>query len=50
MNSKSSKTSNSHRLLLNLSDKIDLKRGNKIKSCHLLYIEKCFKNHTKCRL
>ena len=29
MNSKSSKTSDSHRLLLNLSDKIDLKRSAK---------------------
>ena len=29
MNSEISKTSNSHRLLLNLSDKIDLKRSNK---------------------
>ena len=29
MNSENSKTSDSHRLLLNLSDKIDLKRGDK---------------------
>ena len=29
MNSKNSKTSDLHRLLLNLSDKINLKRSNK---------------------
>ena len=29
MNSKNSKASNPHRLLLNLSDKIDLKRSDK---------------------
>ena len=29
MNSENSKTSNSHRLLLNLSDKIDLKQSDK---------------------
>ena len=29
MNSENSKTSNSHRLLLNLSDKINLKRSEK---------------------
>ena len=29
MNSENSKTSDSHRLLLNLSDKIDLKRSDK---------------------
>ena len=29
MNSKNSKTSNPHKLMLNLSDKIDLKRNGK---------------------
>ena len=29
MNSENSKTSNPHRLLLNLSDKVDLKRSDK---------------------
>ena len=29
MNSKNSKTSNSHRLLLNLTDKIELRRSDK---------------------
>ena len=31
MNSRNSKTSDPHRLLLNLSDKIDLKRSEKIR-------------------
>ena len=47
MNSKSSKTSDPHRLLLNLADKIDLKGKDKyifyicfMISYHLLYTEK----------
>ena len=46
MNSKSSKTSDPHRLLLNLADKIDLKGKDKyifyicFISFHLLYKEK----------
>ena len=42
-NSKNSETSNPPRLLLNLSNKINLKRSEKycfIKPLHLLYIEK----------
>ena len=38
-NSENSKTSDSHRLLLNLSDKINVKKSV-IKSLHLLYMEK----------
>ena len=43
MNSENSKTSDPHRLLLNLTDKTYLRRKDKycfIKSQHLLYIEK----------
>ena len=46
MNSEISKTSDPHRLLLNLFDKINLKRSDKyvalpnMKPCHLLYMEK----------
>ena len=43
MNSGNNKTSDPHRLLLNLSDKINLKRSDKycfIKPYDLLYIEK----------
>ena len=43
MNSKNSKTSDPHRLLLNLTDNIDLKRSDKcvafLKSQRLLYME-----------
>ena len=43
MNSKNSKTSDPHRLLLNLTDNIDLKRSDKcvafLKSERLLYME-----------
>ena len=41
MNSKNSKTSNSYRLLLKLTDKINLKRGDKYVALsikHLLYM------------
>ena len=50
MNSKS-KTSDPHRLLLSLTDKIDLKRSDKrcfIKSQHLLCMKK-YKNVVKCQ-
>ena len=43
MNSGNSKTSNPHRLLLNLSDKIDLRRKDKhiaTSNLSLLYMEK----------
>ena len=42
MNSENSKTSDPHRLLLNLSDKINLKRSDKYValSNHLIYMEK----------
>ena len=44
MNSKNSKTSEHHVLVLKLTDKLDLRRGQKnccfIKSLHLLYVEK----------
>ena len=44
MNSENSKTSDCQRLLLNLSDKINLKEKSEIccfiKSDHLLYVEK----------
>ena len=46
MNSEISKTSDPHRLLLNLFDKINLKRSDKyvalpnMMPCHLLYMEK----------
>ena len=43
MNSENSKTTDPHRLLLNLTDKIDLKRSDKccfIKPYHLRYMEK----------
>ena len=42
MNSENSKTSDPHRLLLNLTDKIDLRRKDKYiaLSNHLLYMEK----------
>ena len=44
MNSENSKTSEYHVLVLKLTDKLDLRRGQKtvffIKSYHLLYVEK----------
>ena len=42
MNSENSKTSDPHRLLLNLTDKIDLRRKDKYiaLSNHFLYMEK----------
>ena len=42
MNSKNSETSDPHRLLLNLTDKIELRRSDKYValSKHLLYVEK----------
>ena len=49
INSKYSKTSEPHRLLLNLSDKIDLKSLINmffIESQHLLYMEK----YKKCKI
>ena len=47
MNSENSKTSDPHRLLFNLSDKINLKRSNEYDAQYLLYMEKYLKNHTK---
>ena len=44
MNSENSKTSDPHRLLLNLSDRINLKKSDKyvffMKSVYLIHIEK----------
>ena len=46
MNSKSCKTSDPHRLLLNLTDKIDLRRKDKyIALSNLINIEKSYKNN-----
>ena len=36
MNSENSKTSDPHRLLFNLSDKINLKRSNKYVACQIV--------------
>ena len=50
MNSENSKTSDPHRLLLNLSDKINLKRIEKyvaLSSLSIYYIWKNIKGHTK---
>ena len=44
MNSKNSKTSNSHRLLLNLLDKINLKRSDKYVALSNLNIYYTWKN------
>ena len=45
MNSENSKTSEHNVLVLELTDKLDLRRGKKnccfIKSQYLLYVEKC---------
>ena len=40
MNSKNSKTSDPHRLLLNRTEEINLKRNDKYFAKHLLYMEK----------
>ena len=50
MNSENSKTSNSHRLLLNLSDKINLKRSDKyvaLSNVNIYYSWKNIKNPYK---
>ena len=51
MNSENSKTSKPHVLILNLTDKIDLRRGEKwhcfIKSQHLIHTEKLNNNKFK---
>ena len=47
MNSKNSKTSHLHRLLLNLSDKINLKRGDKYVSLSNFSIPYTWKNIKK---
>ena len=50
MNSRNSKTSDPHRLLLNLSDKIDLKSSDKyvaLSNLSIYYTWKNIKNHTK---
>ena len=50
MNSRNSKTSDPHRLLLNLSDKMNLKNCKSIFfiiSQHLLYTEKYKKSHIR---
>ena len=46
-NSKISKTSDSHRLLLNLSDKMDLKRSDKYVALSILSIYYTWKNIKK---
>ena len=50
MNSENSKTSQSNRLLLNLSDKINLKRIDKyvaLSNLNIYYTWENIKNHTK---
>ena len=47
MNSKNSKTSEPHRLLLNLADKIDLKRSDKYVALSNLSMYYTWKNITK---
>ena len=47
MNSENSKTSDPHRLLLNLSDKINLKRGDKYVALSNLSIYYTYKNIKK---
>ena len=49
MNSKNSKTSDPHRLLLNLSDKIDLKRSDKYVSPSNLSIYYTWENKKSCK-
>ena len=45
-NSKHSKISDSHRLLLNLSDKINVKRSHKCIVLSIICMEKYLKNYT----
>ena len=50
MNSENSKASDSHRLLLNFSDKINLKRSDKyvvLSNLSVYYTLKNIKSHTK---
>ena len=47
MNSRNSKTSDPHRLLLNFSDKINLKRSDKHVALSNLYISYTWKNIKK---
>ena len=47
MNSKTSKTSDSHRILLNLADKIELKRKDEYISLSNVYIYYTWKKITK---
>ena len=47
MNSENSKTPDPHRLLLNLTEKINVKRSDK--PWHLLYMEKYKKSYTKIK-
>ena len=50
MNSENSKTSDTHRLLLNISDKIDLKRNDKyvaLSNLSIYYTWKNLKSRTK---
>ena len=47
MNSENSKTSHSHRLLLNLTDKINLSRSDKYDALSNLSIYYTWKNNTK---
>ena len=49
MNSESGKTSNTHALILNLTDKIDLRRSEKsiaLSNLKIYYTWKNIKNHT----
>ena len=49
MNSKNIKTSDFHRLLVNITDKIKLKRSDRyvaIKSYHMIYMKIFKKNHS----
>ena len=46
MNSKHSKISDSHRLSLNVSDKINVKRSNKYIVLSIICMEKHLKNYT----
>ena len=47
MNSKNTETSDPHRLLLNVSDKIDLKRSDKFAALSKLSINYTWKKTTK---
>ena len=47
MNSETSKTSNPYKLLLNLLDKINLKRSDKYVAISILYMEKYKEKHIK---